>query len=414
VTAAAVVERPAEVFAEVELKLGALTRAMSLVRATQPSRVMVPVLASVRLDQGDDGVWLSAYDGRSCLVRTRVGPPMSPPGSVLLDREAFASVVASLRRGVKASQAAEIPVLISPLTETTLTAPAEVTVAADGYRFAVATRPIEDYPPGAERASGKGAQVDRDLLARAVSRADRAAGRDGTLPMLTGINVEASDGKLTLASTDRFRLTVSEVPAVADEWQALVPSRLLAEVTSRLPAGPVTLALADIDGRECLSVAAGGVVALLALIPTEFVKYRSLLPTDSTSLFTVDRAAMIQLCERLAPHAGRYGHLRLTIGTRSLRASTGTDYSSARSPEIPIELQGAAESDPAGDVLTIAFAPQYLLDGLRSLTGPRVALGMTTPARPAVMAESLEDLSPPSGSNPFRYLVMPARLGREF
>ena len=57
-----------------------------------------------------------------------------------------------------------------------------------------------------------------DVFAEAVPQVAVAAGRDDTLPMLTGIRVEIDGRRLTLAATDRFRLAVREL-----EWTPATP-----------------------------------------------------------------------------------------------------------------------------------------------------------------------------------------------
>src|SRR5918994_634388 len=61
--------------------------------------------------------------------------------------------------------------------------------------------------------------VPGDVLAQAVQQVAVAAGRDDTLPMLTGIRLEIDGPRLTLAATDRFRLAVREL-----EWAPSDPT----------------------------------------------------------------------------------------------------------------------------------------------------------------------------------------------
>ena len=61
--------------------------------------------------------------------------------------------------------------------------------------------------------------VDSAEFATAVGQVAIAAGRDDTLPMLTGVRLEIDGDRLTLAATDRYRLAVRELgwqPAGAD------------------------------------------------------------------------------------------------------------------------------------------------------------------------------------------------------
>ena len=91
---------------------------------------------------------------------------------------------------------------------------------------------VEDYPtlPALPDETG---MLPADLFAEAISQVAIAAGRDDTLPMLTGIRVEISGDKVVLAATDRFRLAVRELTwsAASPDIEAavLVPAKTLAE-----------------------------------------------------------------------------------------------------------------------------------------------------------------------------------------
>ena len=75
---------------------------------------------------------------------------------------------------------------------------------------------VEDYPTLPMLPEETGA-LPADLFAEAISQVAIAAGRDDTLPMLTGIRVEISGETVVLAATDRFRLAVRELT-----WSASV------------------------------------------------------------------------------------------------------------------------------------------------------------------------------------------------
>ena len=70
--------------------------------------------------------------------------------------------------------------------------------------------PVDDYPKLPTMPTTAGT-VDSAEFATAVGQVAVAAGRDDTLPMLTGVRLEIDGEKLTLAATDRYRLAVREL-----------------------------------------------------------------------------------------------------------------------------------------------------------------------------------------------------------
>jgi DNA polymerase-3 subunit beta len=96
------------------------------------------------------------------------------------------------------------------VTVTTAEGGHKVEVTCGSARFTLPTLPVEEYPalPDLPAAAG---QVDRAAFAAAVEQVALAAGRDDTLPVLTGVRIELSGETMTLAATDRYRLAVREL-----------------------------------------------------------------------------------------------------------------------------------------------------------------------------------------------------------
>src|SRR5699024_2924728 len=95
-----------------------------------------------------------------------------------------------------------------------------------------------------------------------VSQVTVAAGKDDTLPMLTGARIEISGSKLTLVATDRFRLAMREF-----EWEpaeglpdasVLVPARILADAAKSLGSSGATVQIGLTTGEGLLGLAGSG------------------------------------------------------------------------------------------------------------------------------------------------------------
>ena len=82
--------------------------------------------------------------------------------------------------------------------------------------------------------------IERDALAEAVAWVARSLSSRPVLPILSGMLLEASTGVLTLSCFDYEVSARIQVDAeVAEPGTALVPGRLLAEITRSLPSQPV-------------------------------------------------------------------------------------------------------------------------------------------------------------------------------
>lgn len=84
-------------------------------------------------------------------------------------------------------------------------------------------------------------QVNRDVLSEAVSFAVKMLPARTTLPILSGVLIEATTEGLTFSSFDYEVSTQTTVAATVDApGKVLVSGRLLAEIANRLPNAPVT------------------------------------------------------------------------------------------------------------------------------------------------------------------------------
>jgi DNA polymerase-3 subunit beta len=267
--------------------------------------------------------------------------------------------------------------------------------------------PVEDYPklPDMPQLAGS---VRPDVFAQAVTQVAVAAGKDDTLPMLTGIRLEIEGTKLTMAATDRFRLAVREL-----EWEpgdagistaVLVPARTLADAAKTLTGkDAVQLALADRDGM--LGLAGNGRRTTTRLLDAEFPKYRQLLPTDHTSAAILEVAPLLEAIKRVSLVADRGAQVRMEFTEGSLRLTAGGDDEGSAEEQLSCELDG--------EPLTIAFNPGYLLDGLNALHTERAHLGFTTPSRPALARPVSSDdatAANPGHASGYVHLLMPVRL----
>ena len=84
-------------------------------------------------------------------------------------------------------------------------------------------------------------QVNRDVFSEAVSFAVKLLPQRTTLPILSGVLIEAGDDGLVLSSFDYEVSARTEIAAKVEEpGRVLVSGRLLADIASRLPNAPVT------------------------------------------------------------------------------------------------------------------------------------------------------------------------------
>jgi DNA polymerase-3 subunit beta len=131
-----------------------------------------------------------------------------------------------------------------------------VLVSAGSAKFTLPTLPIAEYPTLPELPQTSGS-LNSDLFATAVNQVAIAAGKDDSLPTLTGVFVEINKNQITLAATDRYRLAVRELnwsaQDAAIETTSLLRARTLADAAkSLIGTSQVSIALAPANTNEKL------------------------------------------------------------------------------------------------------------------------------------------------------------------
>jgi DNA polymerase-3 subunit beta len=348
----------------------------------------VPVLAGLLLAAEEGRLSLSGFD-YEVSARVEVEADTEEPGTVLVSGRLLADISRALPNR---------PVEIS-------TEGVRVTVVCGSSRFTLPTLPVEEYPALPQMPTATGT-VPGDLFAAAVSQVAVAAGRDDTLPVLTGVRVEIENDRITLAATDRYRFAVRELMWKPEQpglsAVALVPAKTLLDTAKSLNSGDVvSIALAGSKaGEGLIGFEGAGRRTTTRLLEGEFPKFRSLFPTEFTAVATIVTAPFVEAVKRVSLVAERNTPVRLSFeqGVLTLEAGSGDDAQA--SERIDADLEG-------GDI-SIAFNPAYLLEGLSAIDAPVAQLSFTTatkPAllggRPAVDAEVDES---------YKYLIMPVRL----
>jgi DNA polymerase III subunit beta len=153
-------------------------------------------------------------------------------------------------------------------------------------------------------------RLERDVLAEAVQWAARSLPLRPSVPILAGLLVRAESEGVTFSSFDyETSAQIHVIAAVADEGQALVSGRLLADISRSLPAKPVDIAADDTK----MELICGSARFTLQTLPV--ADYPSL-PAMPEATGTVPSAAFAQAVSQVVVAAGRDELLPVFTGVR--------------------------------------------------------------------------------------------------
>ena len=375
---------------ELRVERDALADAVVWTARSLPARPPMQVLLGLLLETGEQGLSISGFD-YEVSSRVAVDVQVAEPGRVLVPGRLLSDIVRAL-------PAQPVDLRLEG---------GRVVLTCGAARFTLPTMQVEDYPSLPDMPTTAGT-LESDVFAAAVAQVALAAGRDDTLPVLTGVRMEIEGDTLTLAATDRYRLAVRTLgwrPQTPDlSTTALVPARTLSDTAKALTGGPeVTVALATGSaGEGMIGFEGAGRRSTSRLLEGEFPKYRSLLPSESSAVAEVPTAPFVEAVKRVALVAERNTPVRLAFSPDGLVLEAGGSDQAQASEQLACGWEG--------EPMQIAFNPGFLLDGLSAVDSDATTLSFTGPTRPAVLTGKREPDAVPGAVADYRYLLMPVRL----
>jgi len=359
-----------------------LVQALGVVSRAVSTRTSVQILSGILLEalpsDGASGELRVAATDMELSLRATIGAQTDGDGSIVLPGKTLVEIARLL-------PADDVTIEHKP-TESV------VHLTAGSASYTLHTYNPEDFPRLPDVSAVQTFPVDRESLLETIQRVARAASRDESRPVLTGILVQFSGGKLTMAATDSYRLAVkeTELDGSAPELEAIVPGRALQELARVASTGDTV----DVGVHENQVVfGTEGTWLTTRRIDGQFPNYRQLLPEQFEHELTLPRSELLEVVRRAAVMIQRATPLQLRFAEGEVTVIARTH-----------EVGESKESMPApftGDALEIGFNADFLRDGLESVDGDDIRLKLISPLRPAVLQGDGDE---------FTYLVMPIRL----
>ncbi len=380
----------------------ALAEAVTWTARALPARPVVPVLSGLLISAGQEEgggfLTLSCFD-YEVSARVRVPAEVAEPGTVLVPGRLLVEIVRALP-----------PHQVSVADD-----PDGVSVSCGDAAFMLTPLPLGEYPDLPELPQLAGT-ADGGTLATAIGQVTPAARRDDTLPMLTAVSIELDGPVMTLAATDRYRLAVRNLdwnpapgagqdgagPAGAGPGRQalLVPARTLSDAARMMSPGTEARVMMSLSpsAEAMIGFETGERRLTTRLLAGEFIRYKSRFPAEFGCAADLPADAFAEAVRRVALVAERGTPVQLSFAPGRVTVGAATQ-GQARARET-------VAAGFTGDQPSIAFNPQYLLDGLAAIDSDTARLAFTEPGKPALLTGKPAE----NGQPDYRYLLMPIRL----
>jgi DNA polymerase-3 subunit beta len=250
-------------------------------------------------------------------------------------------------------------------------------------------------------------QLDAAQLKEMIAEVAFAAADDDSRPVLTGVLVQVSDDKITLAAADAFRLAVRVADLPGDDHprgDILIPARTLTELSRILPPEGMVQMIVTPNRAQVL-FHSPNLDLVSRLIEGTFPPFRSIIPKESTTHAVVETrelAAAVKSASLFARDSSNIARVKITApGEEGQETGSITIEATAEDVGDNVSTVNATVDGPG---LQIIFNVKYLSDVLATISTPEVSLEATSSIKPGVLK--------PVGPNDHTYVIMPMHMNR--
>ena len=353
-----------------------LNRALGSVARVANSRGTLPILANVLIKTSNNRLSLSATN-LDIAITHYIGAKVKEEGSITVPARLMQDFVGSLPEGV----------IELDLQDTKLH------VNTDQYKSVVNGIMADDFPIMPAISDGKSWTVDGGLFKKALQQVVFAASSDETRPVLTGVLLQTSDGKLHMAATDSYRLAEKRLGANKYDVQLLIPATAMHDLLRLLGDDDEKVQITHGEQQVLFQVA--DIELVTRLVEGKYPDYRKLIPAKFATEATLKRADLVNVTKVSSLFA------RESAGSVTIELDEAAKQLSIRSVASQLgENTATAEAAVTGSG-SITVNSRYLLDALGALSGDEVVFGFNGKLEPTLLRDpALPD---------YQHIIMPLK-----
>lgn len=235
----------------------------------------------------------------------------------------------------------------------------------------------------------------KDTIGRTVFAASIDEGR----PVLTGVKIILSSGKMTFTATDGYRLSQEsvDIPEKNSELKIILPAHTLAEVVriaQDLKAEEVGFSVVENKNQAIFHLPTATVFT--RIIDGEFPNIEKIIPTGFKTRVTVDCEQLAQAVKTASLFArGAANIIKIKIEKEGLRLSANT-------PQVG-QNEDFVEAKVEGEETEIAFNCRFLQDLLANFPEENLVFESSGALNPGVF-------KPVKSTPSFLHIIMPVRV----
>lgn len=358
-----------------------ITQAVFGVSRAVSGKAAMPVLEGVYLGAKGEKATFIGYD-LAIAIKTEIAADVIEEGGVVINARLFSDF---LRKADSTSVTVEADEKNN------------VTLSAGNSRFSIVGMNIAEYPEVPDVGDGKSVTMDYEMFEKMVNQTIYATAVDDNNQMFKGVNFEFSENMIRLVGLDGRRLAIRNERVKSDsEITFITPAKTLSELLRLADESAETITI-TLD-KHHVSFCTGEFFVISRLIYGDYIKYETIIPTESEIEIIADTRSFISAIERVS--------LMMTDRVKSpiIISLTDNDIAFKCISELGVATDSIKCENKSNKNIVIGFNNKYMTDALRAADCDKVRIEFINPGRPI-------KITPLEGDD-FLFLVLPIQIAQ--
>ena len=359
-----------------------LSKAINTVSRAVSTRTTIPVLKSILLEATEDHkLKLSASD-LDFSIETVIDVQVEEEGAIAVGAKLFADIVRKLPNEV-----------ISVETN----GGGIVLIKALNSEFNLVGQSADEFPAIKTLEEEQDTLVfDKNIFTDMIRKTSFCASVDDNKGIIVGILLEIGTEGFNMVALDGFRMAVSrENMTSAAAKNIVISARILNDINKIITESSEEDDIKLILGNKRAAIYLENTKIFLRLMDGEFIKYRDILPKESSTTVKISRKGLMDSVERASLFAreGRNNLIICSVNNNFMQITSTSEEGNVKE-DLLVETEGPG--------LEIGFNSKYILDALKVIEDEEVIMEFNTPVTPCLIKPTIGER--------FEYLILPVRI----
>jgi len=339
------------------------------------TRTTIPILTGIKIVASNDGVTLTGSDSdvsiESFIPTEEDGDELveiHSTGGIVLQAKFFGEIVKKLPMDT---------------VEMEVVNQFQTVIRSGNAEFNLNGLDPEEYPHLPQISEENIIRIPTDILKNVIRQTVFAVSASETRPILTGVNWQLENNKLSCIATDSHRLAkrTAEVETTGElQYNIVIPGKSLNELSKILDDNnePVEIVIT----QNQILFKAKHLLFFSRLLEGNYPDTSRLIPSESKTELIINTKEFLQAIDR-ASLLAREGRNPNVVKLSTL--SSGAIEISSNTPEVGKVEEQVQSHSVEGEELKISFSAKYMMDALKALEGLEIKINFTGAMRPFII-----------------------------